>query len=120
MKRGARRGTGRSWMRSLGVVGAAAVAVMLAFSSAAPASAAFQGDVSERINAGLGERLEDFFERVQRWRDRPPEEPGKPQEPGKPPVAETPELGSLLLFGSGAAGMAGYAVTRLRQRRPGG
>ena len=31
--------------------------------------------------------------------------------------ARTPELGSLLLFGSGAAGMAGYAWARLRSRR---
>lgn len=28
--------------------------------------------------------------------------------------AQTPELGSLALFGAGAAGMAGYALTRLR------
>ena len=34
--------------------------------------------------------------------------------------AATPELGSLALFGSGALGMAGYALTRLRagRRRP--
>jgi hypothetical protein len=32
-------------------------------------------------------------------------------------VAQTPELGSLALFGAGAAGMAGYAITRLRGRR---
>jgi hypothetical protein len=36
--------------------------------------------------------------------------------------AQTPELGSLALFGAGAAGMAGYALTRLRagfgRRRP--
>jgi hypothetical protein len=31
--------------------------------------------------------------------------------------AQTPELGSLALFGSGAAGMAGYVLTRLRARR---
>lgn len=31
--------------------------------------------------------------------------------------AQTPELGSLALFGTGAAGMAGYALTRLRARR---
>jgi hypothetical protein len=31
--------------------------------------------------------------------------------------AQTPELGSLLLFGSGAAGFAGYAITRRRARR---
>jgi hypothetical protein len=36
--------------------------------------------------------------------------------PGVDP-AETPELGSLALFGSGAAGMAGYALNRLRSRR---
>ncbi len=28
--------------------------------------------------------------------------------------AQTPELGSLALFGAGAAGMAGYAMTRMR------
>ncbi len=32
--------------------------------------------------------------------------------------AQTPELGSLLLFGSGAAGITGYAWARLRRRRP--
>lgn len=32
-------------------------------------------------------------------------------------LAQTPELGSLALFGAGAAGMAGYALTRLRSRR---
>jgi hypothetical protein len=32
-------------------------------------------------------------------------------------LARTPELGSLALFGAGAAGMAGYAVTRFRARR---
>jgi hypothetical protein len=31
--------------------------------------------------------------------------------------AQTPELGSLLLFGSGAAGMAAYGLARLRSRR---
>jgi hypothetical protein len=31
--------------------------------------------------------------------------------------AETPELDSLVLFGTGAAGMAGYAMMRLRARR---
>jgi hypothetical protein len=31
--------------------------------------------------------------------------------------AQTPELDSLLLFGSGAAGMAGYAIMRLRASR---
>ena len=30
---------------------------------------------------------------------------------------QTPELGSLALFGSGAAGMAGYALLRFRNRR---
>jgi hypothetical protein len=33
--------------------------------------------------------------------------------------AATPELGSLLLYGSGAAGIAGYAWTRLRAGRGG-
>jgi hypothetical protein len=33
--------------------------------------------------------------------------------------AATPELGSLALFGSGAAGFAGYALTRLRAGRMG-
>jgi hypothetical protein len=33
--------------------------------------------------------------------------------------AATPELGSLVLFGSGAAGFAGYAWTRLRAAGPG-
>ena len=33
--------------------------------------------------------------------------------------AATPELGSLVLFGSGAAGFAGYALTRLRAGRGG-
>ena len=37
---------------------------------------------------------------------------------GNPPnPAQTPELGSLLLFGSGAAGMAAYGLARLRSRR---
>ncbi|HEX2514789.1 MAG TPA: hypothetical protein VH257_08800 [Chloroflexota bacterium] len=108
MKQGARRGTGRSWMRSLGAVGAAtAVAVVLAFSSAAPASAAFQGDVSEQLSAKLSESLSALKGQ-------------KKPDPKGPKPAQTPELGSLLLFGSGAAGMAGYAVTRLRHRRPGG
>jgi hypothetical protein len=31
-------------------------------------------------------------------------------------LAATPELDSLVLFGTGAAAMAGYAVTRLRAR----
>jgi hypothetical protein len=31
--------------------------------------------------------------------------------------AATPELGSIVLFGSGAAGMAGYVLNRLRRRR---
>ncbi len=34
-----------------------------------------------------------------------------------PSAAQTPELGSLALFGTGAAGMAGYALTRLRASR---
>ena len=34
-----------------------------------------------------------------------------------PSPAQTPELGSLVLFGAGAAGMAGYVVARLRSRR---
>jgi len=33
--------------------------------------------------------------------------------------AQTPELGSLALFGAGAAGMAGYALARWRARRRG-
>ena len=33
-------------------------------------------------------------------------------------LAATPELGSLALFSAGAAGMAGYAATKLRGRRP--
>ena len=33
--------------------------------------------------------------------------------------AATPELGSLVLFGGGAAGFAGYAWTRLRAGRGG-
>lgn len=32
-------------------------------------------------------------------------------------LAQTPELSSLALFGTGAAGMAGYAVVRLRAGR---
>ena len=57
---------------------------MLAFSFAAPASAAFQGDVSEQISAGLGERLEDFFVRLQNWRDPKPEKPEKSGKSGQP------------------------------------
>ena len=34
-----------------------------------------------------------------------------------PSVGATPELGSLMLFGTGAAGMAGYALMQLRARR---
>jgi hypothetical protein len=34
-----------------------------------------------------------------------------------PPVAATPELDSLALFGTGAAAMAGYVVMRIRARR---
>ena len=40
---------------------------------------------------------------------------------GLPSAAETPELSSVLLFGAGAAGMAGYARTRFlasRRRTP--
>ena len=33
---------------------------------------------------------------------------------GGPNLGATPELSSLALFGSGAAGMAGYALRRLR------
>ena len=36
---------------------------------------------------------------------------------GNPPSAATPELDSLALFGTGAAGMAGYALMRIRARR---
>lgn len=36
---------------------------------------------------------------------------------GGPIVAQTPELGSMALFGSGAVGMAGYVMTRLRAGR---
>src|SRR5688500_6063474 len=36
---------------------------------------------------------------------------------GPPSLAATPELGSLALFGSGTAGMAGYAALRLRAAR---
>jgi hypothetical protein len=32
-------------------------------------------------------------------------------------VSATPELGSLVLFGTGAAGVAGYALMRLRAGR---
>src|SRR5438270_421187 len=32
-------------------------------------------------------------------------------------LAQTPELDSLVLFGLGAAGMASYALTRIRSRR---
>src|SRR6266536_304090 len=34
-----------------------------------------------------------------------------------PAVSATPELGSLVLFGTGAAGVAGYALMRLRAGR---
>jgi hypothetical protein len=40
---------------------------------------------------------------------------GKGNDP--PPMASTPELGSLLLFGTGLAGAGGYALTRWRSRR---
>ena len=36
---------------------------------------------------------------------------------GSPAVGRTPELSSLALFGTGAAGMAGYALTRMRGGR---
>jgi hypothetical protein len=39
--------------------------------------------------------------------------------PGTVDPAATPELGSLVLFGGGAAGFAGYAWTRLRAVRGG-
>jgi len=34
-----------------------------------------------------------------------------------PAVSATPELGSLVLFGTGAAGVAGYTLMRLRAGR---
>jgi hypothetical protein len=34
-----------------------------------------------------------------------------------PALSATPELDSLALFGAGVAGMAGYALTRVRARR---
>ena len=34
-----------------------------------------------------------------------------------PSMAETPELSSLMLFGTGAAGAAGYALMRIRAGR---
>jgi hypothetical protein len=37
---------------------------------------------------------------------------------GIPNPAQTPELGSLALFGTGAAGLAGYMLVRLRNKRP--
>lgn len=41
-----------------------------------------------------------------------------PPAPGGPPgVGATPELDSLLLFGSGLSGLAGYSILRLRARR---
>jgi hypothetical protein len=40
-----------------------------------------------------------------------------PPPPPPPPVSATPELDSLLLFGSGALGLSGYALTRWRARR---
>ncbi len=52
------------------------------------------------------------------------EPPGAPFDPSNPDAfaggkvwAATPELDSILLFGTGAAGMAGYALTRMRARR---
>jgi len=46
-------------------------------------------------------------------------DPKDPPTPVDPPisVASTPELGSLLLFGTGLAGAGAYALTRLRARR---
>ncbi len=40
-----------------------------------------------------------------------------PPLPPPPPPSDTPELDSLLLFGSGALGLSGYALTRWRARR---
>ena len=37
---------------------------------------------------------------------------------GLPPVNATPELDSLALMGSGLLGLGGYALLRLRARRP--
>jgi hypothetical protein len=37
--------------------------------------------------------------------------------PDSPPMNATPELDSLLLFGTGLAGVGGYALTRFRARR---
>jgi len=36
---------------------------------------------------------------------------------GGPNPGETPELDSLLLFGSGLSGLIGYATLRVRRRR---
>ena len=36
---------------------------------------------------------------------------------GGPDPAATPEVGSLVLFGTGAAGLATYAAARWRRRR---
>jgi hypothetical protein len=36
---------------------------------------------------------------------------------GGPEISATPELDSIALFGTGAAGMAGYALMRLRAGR---
>ena len=44
---------------------------------------------------------------------------GNPGGGGAVDPAATPELGSLILFGSGAAGLAGYAWTRRRAGRAG-
>jgi hypothetical protein len=44
-----------------------------------------------------------------------PDNPGCMTDP--PPASATPELDSLLLFGTGLAGLGGYALTRLRARR---
>ncbi|MGH2352597.1 MAG: hypothetical protein ACRDJN_13385 [Chloroflexota bacterium] len=48
--------------------------------------------------------------------DSPPSLGGGPSVPSVP-MGQTPELGSLALFGSGAAGLAGYLMTRSRARR---
>ncbi len=37
---------------------------------------------------------------------------------GNPPPNQTPELDSLLLFGAGLGGMAGYVLTRRRAAKP--